>query len=516
MRMFLSVDAFYGLLISIDIVRDGLSPLGETAFRFIIKQTQGMVYSMKKVINQKPARLLRHVTALGLSLTLCSGIAFAGAHHERAVPAKPTPVSKHALATTPSRTSLRQAIETAITTHPDALIALHQVNAAKSGVRAAKGAYLPTVGLELGEGYEYSDNPATRATGRSHTSFDRAESALRVRELLLDGGARSGTVAQRKDELTSINYQGSAIKNVLAFDAAQAYLDVLRFRQLQRIALQNVNAHRNTLSKVKKRMDAGAGRKSDIQLATARLALARSEYVSSRGATMDSEDSYVQAIGLEPKGLSTPRLSNNVLPKTLHQAQVIAHDSNNNINASRAAAAASEQGIKVARSDYFPQFFLDLEGTYNDDQDGINGYNRDALAMVRMTYNLFKGGTDKAEVAQAMEDHAAAKQDIAKNVRETDEQVALAWNGLATARKRLNDLIEHRNHSAEVLDSYNKQFQLGQRTLFDLLNAEQELFNARSAVVNGRFQVMLGKYRLLAAMSLLNSTILGSGKNAAV
>ena len=55
--------------------------------------------------------------------------------------------------------------------------------------------------------------------------------------------------------------------------------------------------------------------------------------------------------------------------------------------------------------------------------------------------------------------------------------------------------------------SYRLQFSIGQRTLLDVLNAENELFAARSSLYTGAYSVALGELRVLAAMGRLLETL---------
>jgi adhesin transport system outer membrane protein len=123
--------------------------------------------------------------------------------------------------------------------------------------------------------------------------------------------------------------------------------------------------------------------------------------------------------------------------------------------------------------------------------------------MLRLRYNLFRGGTDvarvreaEARIDEALANYGKARNDIERNLRQ-------AWEGLAIDRERLPQLQRYAAASAQVVSAYRKQFSIGQRTLLDVLNAENELYSARSSRDSGAHAVTLDELRVLAAMGKL-------------
>src|SRR5262249_21994218 len=87
--------------------------------------------------------------------------------------------------------------------------------------------------------------------------------------------------------------------------------------------------------------------------------------------------------------------------------------------------------------------------------------------------------------------------------RDVEEKVAVAINAKATSEERLAFLQDYASLSAEVLDSYQQQLELGRRTLLDVLNAENETFTARSNLVAGRYEDTRNQYAIEAAKGVL-------------
>lgn len=409
--------------------------------------------------------------------------------------------------------TLQDAVNQTLTSHPDILSAQEEQSAAHSDVSQAKGGWLPSFDVEAGIGHENTNNPATRATSGGDVNFTRQESNFVIRQLLFDGGNVSNQVREAKANYKTRTFQVSETEQLLGFQAAEAYLNILRARELVTIAQFDVKAHEDLFQKVQKRLKAGAGRKSELQLADSRLALSMSELDRELGGLHDANDTYIKLVGaIPPKRLSMPKPPKNI-PHSLQQAQQLAMQINPTIKATDTQIAANQASRGVAKSTFLPTFTLDVSQSYNNNLDGVQGYNNEKLEMVRMTYNVFNGGSDKAAVDAATYRVSAAQHDSATARRDTNENVALSWNNLQANLNRIPPLQTHVTQSYNVWQAYEKQFQLGQRTLFDLLNAQSEYYDARSALTDAEYSVRIARYRLLAAIGNFVSTVENTNRN---
>ena len=282
---------------------------------------------------------------------------------------------------------------------------------------------------------------------------------------------------------------------------------MLRNRKLLAVRKLDVSAHRDILNKIKQRLAAGAGRKSEVSLAKSRLALSVARLERAEGDLKNSGDSYIRVIGCAAdNNIRDPSTPTN-LPHNTHAAQDLAMLSNPTLKVLMSRVEAQAAAVGVARSAFYPEFTLDLIAAYNNNLDGVTGRNEEKLAMVRMTYNLFNGGSDLANLRAAKNRRIATIQELADATRNVYEDVALSHNDLYAAKDRLPSLREHRDESLNVFEAYVKQFKLGQRTLFDLLNAQSEYYDARSNYIDGQYDVKVNSYRLLASMGMLSSTM---------
>lgn len=405
-------------------------------------------------------------------------------------------------------TSINDAIRQAIETNPDVLNAQAERDAAKSDVRQVVGEYLPSLDVEGGIGREVSDNPATRATpGRHRRTLTRQESRVFARQLIFDGWNVSSRIKQSKFTYQAASFQVLEAKEQFAFEGAAAYLDVMRNRELVRVRRLDVKAHVETLAKVSKRLKAGAGRKSELNLAKSRLALSRADLERALGNLKDSKATYFDVVGVEaPSDMQKPHTPPTV-PHSKQEAIDVALNINPSLGSAKSEVGASIAAIDEAKSPFYPTITFEVTGTMNNDLDGVKGHNNDLQGLFRLTYNVFRGGSDWAGVDSAQSRKIAAKHDAESIRTGVIEDVSISWNNLKAAKNRIPYLQTHRHESRNVFDAYRKQFQLGQRTLFDLLNAQTELYDAMTNLVNGIYDEITANYRLLAGMGKLVESI---------
>jgi adhesin transport system outer membrane protein len=160
----------------------------------------------------------------------------------------------------------------------------------------------------------------------------------------------------------------------------------------------------------------------------------------------------------------------------------------------------AENEIGVAESPFYPRLNLEFGATAGRDIDGATGADNDATALVVMRWNLYRGGSDIAQrrVALGRMSQAMAQRHVA--TRNAEEETRRSWVQLRTATDRVPVLASAVQLNRRVRNAYNDQFfNQGQRSLIDVLNAENELFIASGRLVSAEQARIFAAYRLLAA-----------------
>ncbi len=390
--------------------------------------------------------------------------------------------------------TMKDAVEHALTSNPEALTAEATRRAAGQGLIQARAGYLPTLDIQAEGGPTYTKSPIFG--NRNQNSHD---GSLTLSQLLFDGFQVSSDVEQKTMLVGSASWKVAETRLSLAQRVVSAYLDVLRNEELVRVARDTVKAHEVHAEKTRLRLKQGVGPRADVQQAESRLALAISTLVNQEGTLRESRTSYFRLVGRQPEEPATPPSPAGALPQSIAQALAKAAALHPTLKAAQSDVQAAEAAVAGAQAPLMPRLDLKLSADHSVDTGGITGTRNDASAQLVMKYNLYRGGADLARTKQLAELQRAAEESLNNARRTVEEEVGRSWVSLSTAREALAYLEQHVQSSQQVLEAYRMQFELGRRTLLDLLNAENELFQAKSSLANGQYAVLQSEHRVLAS-----------------
>ncbi len=402
-----------------------------------------------------------------------------------------------------SAQTLKEAVEAAIAYHPQVRRDQAQSIAADQAVESAYSDYLPDLDLDVSTGWEWTSSPTTRGGRGGGVSEHRTDSRATATQLLFDFFETSNRVGSRRDVLRASHADLQATSERIARLAIDAYLSVQESREQVILAEGNVADHVAIVDLIRGRVAAGRSAEADLDQAVSRLALVRSNLVALQGREAEAASRYIETVGAEPDELETPDAPDFAEATDLDAALATAMDRNPAAHATAATWDARKKEIEVARSEYFPRFDVQATGGVADKQDGVDAGRYDASVLLRMQWNLFSGFGDLARTREATFEANAASREDANTRRVIREEVRVAFKLLETTKDRLIPLREDVTASTQTFQAYRGQFDLGQRTLLDLLDARDEQFDAEQDLVTGETDVLRATYDLLFSTGLV-------------
>jgi adhesin transport system outer membrane protein len=401
--------------------------------------------------------------------------------------------------------SLAEAIQSTVDNHPELASNINSRLSADEDVKIAKGGYYPSVDLVAGYGRERSDNLTTRAQGNHNKeTLNYTQSELRLRQMLFDGFNTANEVGRTEAAVNSRAYYVQATAQDLALRAIQVYLDVLRNRELVTLAKNNLQAHLRVNDQIGLRSERGVGSTADVDQSRARRALAENNFYTAQVNLADAEANFFSAVGRMPDELEAPASIRGEMPADLNAARQAMMENNPYLKSAQADVQAAEKQYEVAKSTFYPRVDAELATGANNNLSGEEGHNNtDWRAGVSMSYNLFRGGSDKARL-QGDAHKINQAMDIRNNaLRQLNENMALSWNAMNNARTQTPYAREYAETTTRVRAAYQDQFGLGQRTLLDVLDSENELYTANTRYTEVRYTEEYSMYRVLANMGEL-------------
>ncbi|CAE6909973.1 MULTISPECIES: TolC family outer membrane protein [Pseudomonas] len=400
--------------------------------------------------------------------------------------------------------TLSEAIQSTIDNHPEISAGVNRRLSSDEDVKIAKGGYLPTVDALVGYGRENTDSPSTRIIGdHNKETLTYSNTELRLRQMLFDGFNTPNEVARTQAVVNSRAYYVRGTSESLALRTAEVYLDVLKRREMVALAKNNLLAHQRINDQISLRSQQGVGSTADLDQSSARLALAENNLYTEQVNLADAEANFFSAVGRYPDELSAPASVKGEVPADLPTARQVMMADNPFLKSAQADVNAAEKQYESAKAPFYPRVDAELATTADDNIQGDAGHYNTWRAGVVMNYNLFNGMRDKARL-ESSSHQINESMDIRNNaLRLINENTALAWNAMENARLQTPKARDYAEYTASVREAYQQQFTLGQRTLLDLLDSENELFTANRRYTDVRYTEEYSMYRVLAATGQL-------------
>jgi adhesin transport system outer membrane protein len=406
--------------------------------------------------------------------------------------------------------SLEQAIAYSLDTHPDIRAAYAQFKVVETQVEQAEAGYFPTIDLTGGIGYEYTDSPSTRSTASDTKSLNRRELGLSLKQNLFSGFHTSSEVGRTSSSTTAEQWRLFSKAEDVALEVSKVYVDVIKHEELIGLSEKNLAAHQKIYDQIKLRTESGHGSSADLSQINGRLANAQSTLIAAKNNYLDSKSMFYRVIAQRPDNLVIPYPDSSLLPENKNKGLTAALKNNPVIKAAANDINAAQYQYKSAKSTYYPKVSFDIDANFDDNLDGIdgsrfdnNGESNEVLAMVRFSYNIFSGGKDKALAKEAAYKMNKAK-DLNLSVhRQVEEGFLLSWNAFEQLNLQKKYIKMHVIAAKETQSSYQQQFSIGQRSLLDLLDTENELYQSRIDFLGAQMNEISAQYRVLHAMGLL-------------
>ncbi|MBG9994194.1 TolC family outer membrane protein [Pseudoalteromonas sp. NZS127_1] len=367
----------------------------------------------------------------------------------------------------------------AIENNPEVQEAWHAFKSSIYGVDAARSGYLPSVDVSASAGYE-------RRNYGIEEEYNRNTAELSVTQMLYDGFRTSNTVDRFKRIQLIRYFELISQTEQTALEASIALLDVQKFKELVQLAEANLQEHESVYQQIEQSVSAGVARAADLEQISGRLSLAQSNVLTEYSNLHDVSARYLRVVGELPMNdIKQADLDENNIPISVNQALDVAYKNSPSFYASLYNIEAQKANAKAQKAAFHPNVDLSARyGSQDRDELGQNETRTEARVGIDISYNLYNGGLDSANLEQAYQDINIAKYQRDQACIDIRQSLQIAYYNVTILEQKLPALNQHRESSTKVKIAYKDQFDIGQRTLLDVLDAENESFQStRSYIV---------------------------------
>ncbi len=412
--------------------------------------------------------------------------------------------------------------ETQPSTLQDALEAAYRTNPTLQAARANQRATDESVPIAKADGRPSITNTTsyTEFVKRSANNFTSPERVLNSQVQLgvpiySGGGVRNAVkAAKTRVEAGQADLRGT--ESSIFSGVVAAYMDVILQEAVVSLNRKLVEVLGVNLQATSDRFEIGDLTRTDVAQSQARLALARGDTQSAEANLSAAREFFIQLVGMVPGELAPPPPLP-ALPESADQAVATALDFNPDIIAARERSKAAEHDIDVAGSNRLPSLNLYSTGAYNDYFGTLGGpvastftqKEKTAQVGARLSIPIYQGGRPAALRRQAQARASAALETEIAVERDVIAQTRAAYSSWQAAQELIESTQLAVSAAELSLEGVRAENSVGNRTILNILDAEQELLSAQVRLVTARRNAYVAGFSLLAAMGKAEARDLG-------
>jgi len=411
--------------------------------------------------------------------------------------------------------TLDEAANKALQTNPDVLAKWHEFKASVSERDTVWGQNLPSLDVLYGTAYQRQQSPLY-SPAESLRRYNNQTSSVTLSQNLFQGFSTLNDTKRLEHASMVRFYEMLDLSESTVLDAVTAYIDVWRHRQLVEYAQTNYVTHRLAYAKVTERAKSGVGRQVDMETAAGRLALAESNLVTETANLHDVSARYQRIVGEFPKEDMDPPPSifSKSLPKEPAQSIALGFEKSPRLKAAVENILSAKRNVEVQKSGFYPRVDAYLEkqhdlndSGYTNPTTGGSGVTDISTAGLTISWNLFRGFQDSSKKLKATEEVYMAKDQREKTCREVRQTLAMSFNDHQRITEQLAYLDQHQLSTDKVREAFRNQYDIGQRTLLDVLDTENEFYTAEQDSLNAAMDLLIADAKYQAAAGNLLNTL---------
>jgi outer membrane protein len=409
--------------------------------------------------------------------------------------------------TTPGHAeTLRDALAACYLFNPTLKARRSELRSTDEEVPIAKSGFRPRVTGVIESGFENLNTlPDTPGTG---SNYPKAYS-IGVTQPVFRGFRTINAVRGAEALVEAARENLRQTEQAILLEAVTAYMDVFRDEATLQLQINNQRVLSQQLRASRDRFQVGEITRTDVAQAQARESGAISQVSAARSNLNLSRATYQRLIGQMPSGIRDPGAPLKLLPRSQEEAVRIGEGENPRILEAIFRERSGEHTVRQIKGELLPE--VNLEASYTRGVDPSKTLDRSESTVVtgRVTVPIYEAGEVSARIRQAKETQSQFRQLIDEARELVRADVISSWGQYAAARAQIESARAQVDANRIALTGVREEEKVGQRTLLDVLNAEQELLNSEVSLVTAKRDYVVAAYGLLSAVGRLSASDLG-------
>ncbi len=409
--------------------------------------------------------------------------------------------------------TLSDALVLAYTSNPRLAQARAALDALDQGVAQANAGWRPTVsaggsyGIQHDAIYGTNGNPFASPDGNGKPLTGQ----ISIMEPIFRGGRTYAEVKRAIAQVRAGRAELVATEQSVLLATVTAYVDVVRDTKILKINRDNLSSLQIELDAVHTELAAGEVTRTDALQAEARLARARSDEAAAEQQLAASRATFEDVIGTPPSTLDD-KVQSPRTPGTKDAALNIALSQNPNLLQTKADELAASYQVDDAVGALLPEISVIGQFQYLKDASSSFAFTKhqqnEVSVIGQVNVPIYQGGGEEATVRRAEDLHSQANLAIISAQRDVRQNVDSSWQALRSAELAITANQSQQTADQGAVEGVREEQQGGERSVLDVLNAQQELFSAEVSLVTAEHDRIVAAYRLLSSTGQLTARYL--------
>ena len=392
-----------------------------------------------------------------------------------------------------------------------------QLNAQRASVRAtdeavpqALSGYRPRATATFSEGAQFIDQLADGSAGKKIEQGIQAphSAGITVTQTLFNGNQTANKTRAAESQVFGAREGLRLLEQSVLLAAATIYMDYLRDAAILEVQRSNTKVLTLTLKQTRDRYSAGLVTPTDVAQSQAQLAAAQSQELAAESTLTTTRANFRRIIGNEPQNLAPASPVDRYLPSTVAAAAELALRQNPNVTAAMYGVDVSFLNVKVNEGALYPTLSLQatVQKLWDPNITTINQFT--AIANAQLNVPVYQGGAEYSLIRQSKETLEQQRLSLEQVRDQARADLVTAWGQLVAGKAQVTAAQSQVEASEIAYLGTTKEAQVGQRTVIDILNAQQTLVNARVALVTAQHDRVVASYAVLNGVGRLSPQVL--------
>ena len=407
--------------------------------------------------------------------------------------------------TTAFAESLKEALSSAYHSNPTLRADRARLRATDELVPQALSGWRPTITAQGNVDHLWTNSQP----GNNGASLNQSDININLNQPIFRGFKTVEGTAVAEANVRAVRQQLLSTEQSVLFNGVQAYMNVVRDRQIVSLRKRNLGFLQKQLDASTARFNAGELTRTDVAQSRASLSGSRASLSVAVANLQASEANYLTIVGRRPGKLATPALAKR--PRSLDTALGIAQETNPQILAAAQIEDAATHNVEVIKGDLLPSLNLTGRLDHSTNPSAFTNTVDSASIGGSFVIPIYEAGRVYSGVRQAKQTASQNRIQVIGAVRAVREGVTIAWNNVIAAAQSLVSVRDQLSATNLALSGVQQEFQVGSRTTIDVLNAQQLVLTSQITEVSAVRDQVVASYQLLSAMGRLTAENLGIG-----